>query len=108
MLAEPDLGAFVGQLESLAQAAGDEALLVGGWGSTEDVRIRAFPADHQGHLRIHVVLGEASHREHGSQLETYFETEPQPALRFASALRRAVAERQTGEFKLFVKGGAAV
>ena len=107
VLAEPDLAEFLEQLEALARSATGEALLVGGWGSTENVRIRAFPADRQGHLRIQAVLAEVPDHEARSQLEAFFETEPQPVLRLVSALRLAISERKAGEFRLFVRGGPA-
>ena len=108
VLAEHDVVDFLNRLEKLANGVGGEAVLRGGSGSSEDVRIHAFPADSLGHIRIHAILAEVPNHEYRCRLELFFETEPQPALRFVASLRSAIKTRKTGEFAMFVKGGAAV
>ena len=107
VLAERDLVDFLNNLESLAKGAGGEAVLRGGWGSSEDIRVHAFPADERGHIRIRATLAEVPNHEYRCQLDSFFETEPQPTLRLVASLRSAIRARRTGEFPMFVKGGAA-
>ena len=107
ILVERDLIAFLDAVDSVAETAKGEALLRGGWGSTEDVRLRVFPSDRRGHLAIHAILGEVPDHERRSRLEVFFETEPQPLLRVTAALRLGTAEREPGEFRVFVDGGPA-
>lgn len=107
IVARRDFAHFLDRLETLATTGVGEALLVGGWVSTEDVRFRAFSVGSRGLLGLQVVLGEVPEHEHRSQFEAFFESEPQPILRLVSSLRAALAERKTDGFSVFVRAWSA-
>jgi hypothetical protein len=107
-LADHDFAAFLDNVDSLAAGHSAEAMLVGGWGSTEDVRIHFYLANRSGHIRIRVVLAEVPDHKERSQLEVFFETEPQPLLHLSAMLRQAFAERKPGQFRVYVLNGPAI
>jgi hypothetical protein len=105
VLAEQDLVAFLDSLETLANGHQGDAVLVGGWGVEEDVRVQLFLADRRGHLRVRVMLREVPNLEQSSRLEVFFEMEPAPLLRFTKDLRRVLAERRAASVRMYVLDG---
>jgi len=108
VLAEHDLSVFLDDAELLATAQRRDANLVGGWGTTEDVRVEMSPANRRGHIAVRVVLVEVPSSERPDRLEAHFETEPAPLLRFVEEIRSAVMARRVTTIALYVLGGPAV
>lgn len=107
MFAEASLNGFLEQCHGLSTEQLCDAALVGGWGTTENVRIELFPANSRGYLAIRVLLTEAPTSKRPDRLEAYFETEPASLLRFIGEIRGALATRSLATIALYVAQGPA-
>jgi hypothetical protein len=105
---ERDLMAFLDRVQLLATASANDALLVGGWGKDEHVRVEMSPAGRTGHLSVRVMLSDSPDLGHMDRLDAFFRTEPAALRRFGDALRGALAERREANVNLYVVGGSAV
>jgi hypothetical protein len=94
-----DLGSFLADLRTLSSTSKGQALLRGGWGEAEYVRLALEPHGSRGHVGVRVVL---RGREPGSDLrfEGGFVAEPEPLRRFCEQILDAVGSERPGNYEL--------